>query len=158
VPGSHTTAPTKNIQKRYFCPTINFRTSSFRRKLAALIGALLIGLMSVAPAFAASNSVTDVRLAPGATLCITPATPNVNAISYANANGTANAGGATFVVFNGSPNASNPIYIAPSPASFNATFTTSLPMGATFPGKFKLCATNPSTTNNTRITMSITTN
>jgi hypothetical protein len=43
-------------------------------------------------------------------------------------------------------------------AGFNATFTTSLPMGATFPGKFKLCATNSSTTNNTRITMSITIN
>ena len=129
-----------------------------RLKLAALVAALLIGLMSAVPTFAASNGVTDVRLAPGATLCITPATPNVNAISSADAQGTANGGGANFAVFNGSPNATNAVYLAFNSAGFHATFSTSLPQGATFPGKFKLCATNPSTTNNTRITMSITTN
>jgi hypothetical protein len=129
-----------------------------RRKLLALVGALLIGLMSVTPALAASNGVNDIRLAPGATLCITPATPNVTAFSYANANGTANAGGATFVVYNGSINATNPIYTAPNASGFNATFTNTFPQGAVFPGKFKLCATNPSTTTNTRISMSITVN
>jgi hypothetical protein len=114
--------------------------------------------MSAVPTFAASNGVTDVRLAPGATLCITPSTPNVNALSSADAQGTANGGGANFVVFNGAVNATNAIYIAPNSAGFHAVFSTSLPQGAVFPGKFKLCATNPSTTNNTRITMSITTN
>jgi hypothetical protein len=129
-----------------------------RLKLAALVGALTIGLMSAVPTFAASNGVMDVRLAPGATLCITPSTPNVNAISFADAQGTANAGGANFVVFNGAVNATNPVYIALTSGGFHATFSTSLPQGAVFPGKFKLCATNPSTTDNTRITMSITTN
>ena len=129
-----------------------------RRKLFALVGALLIGLLSVVPAFAASsNSVTDLRLAPGATLCITPATPNVNAISFADAQGTAT-NGANFVVYNGAVNATNPVYIALTSPGFHATFTPSLPMGAVFPGKFKLCATNPSTTDNTRINMSISVN
>ena len=50
------------------------------------------------------------------------------------------------------------IYIAFNSSGFHATFTSSVPQGATFPGKFKLCATNPSTTNNTRISMSLTTN
>lgn len=130
----------------------------FRRKLTVLIAAVVIALVSVIPAFAASNGVTDVRLAPGATLCITPATPNVNAISSADAQGTANGGGANFVVYNGSTNATNPVYLAFNSLGFHATFSTSFPQGAVFPGKFKLCATNPSTTNNTRITMSITTN
>jgi len=130
----------------------------FRRKLAALVAALVIGLMSAVPTYAASNGVTDIRLAPGATLCITPSTPNVTAFSSANANGIANAGGATFVLYNGSINATNPIYSVSISGGFNTTFTSSFPQGAVFPGKFKLCATNPSMTTNTRISMSITAN
>ncbi len=125
-----------------------------RGKLVALVGALLIGLLTVVPAFAGSSSVTDLRLAPGATVCLTPQT----AITYANAQGIANAGGANFVVYNGAVNATNPIYSAPTSTGFNVTFTNTLPQGAVFPGKFKLCATNPSTTTNTRISMSLTTN
>jgi len=125
------------------------------RIIAAVLLALVALTGPIATTFAASNGVTDVRLAPGATLCITPATPNVDATTLADASGTANAGGATFVVYNGSPNATNPIYTAVTSAGFHATFTPVLPMGAVFPGKFKLCATNPSSVNNTRITMSI---
>jgi hypothetical protein len=125
----------------------------YRRKLVILAAALLIALMSVIPAFAGSSSVTDLRLAPGATVCLTPLT----ATSLADAQGTANAGGADFVVFNGAVNATTPIYLVHA-SGFHVTFSTSLPQGATFPGKFKLCATNPSTTNNTRISMSLTTN
>ena len=129
-----------------------------RRKLFALVGALLIGLLSVVPAFAAaSNSVTDLRLAPGATFCLTPATPNVTAYSLADAQGTAN-NAATFVVYNGAVNATNPIYTLTIAGGFHQTFTPSFPMGAVFPGKFKVCATNPSTTSNTRIDLSITVN
>jgi hypothetical protein len=126
----------------------------FRGKLVALIGALLIGLLNVVPAFAGSASVTDLRLAPGATVCLTPQT----AISYANAQGIANGGGAHFTVYNGAVNATNPVYIAFNSSGFNATFTNTFPQGAAFPGKFKLCATNPSATTNTRISMSLTTN
>ena len=126
----------------------------FSRKLLALVGAVLIGLMSAIPAFAGSASVTDLRLAPGSTVCLTPQT----AISYANASGIANGGGAHFTVYNGATNATNPIYMIFNASGFNATFTNTFPQGATFPGKFKLCATNPSTTTNTRISMSLTTN
>lgn len=126
----------------------------FRFKLAAIASAVLIGLMSVVPAFAGTSSVSDLRLAPGATVCLTPQP----ATNYADAQGTANAGGANFVVYNGATNATNVVYIALNSAGFYATFTPSLPMGAVLPGKFKLCATNPSTTNNTRISMSLTTN
>lgn len=126
----------------------------FRPKLLALVAALLIGLMSAIPALAASNSVTDLRLAPGATVCLSP----LSATSSADAQGTANGGGANFVVYNGAVNATQPVYIAQNSSSFHATFSTSFPQGATFPGKFKLCATNPSTVNNTRISMSLTTN
>jgi len=127
-----------------------------RFKLAALIGALLIGLMSAVPMFAASNtvSITDYRLAPGETKCL----PVLSATSSADAQGTANAGGANIAIFNGAVNPTNVVYLAFNSAGFHATFSTSLPQGATFPGKFKLCATNPSTTNNTRISMSLTTN
>jgi hypothetical protein len=125
-----------------------------RGKLVALAFALLIGLLNVVPAFAGSSSVTDLRLAPGATVCLTPQT----AISYANAQGIANGGGAHFTVYNGATNATNPVYITFNSFSFNTTFTNTFPQGATFPGKFKLCATNPSTTTNTRISMSLTTN
>jgi hypothetical protein len=134
---------------------------NYRMKIR-IISAVLLALValagSVGTTFAATNGVIDVRLAPGATLCITPATPNVDATTLADASGTANAGGATFVVYNGSPTATNPIYTAATSAGFHAIFTPSLPMGAVFPGKFKLCATNPSSVNNTRITMSITVN
>lgn len=126
----------------------------FRTKLVAFAAALLIGVLNVVPTFAGSSSVTDLRLAPGATVCLTPQSAN----SYADAIGTANAGGANFVVYNGAVNATNPVYIAFNSAGFHATFTTSLPQGATLPGKFKLCATNPSTTTNTRISMSLSTN
>jgi hypothetical protein len=125
-----------------------------RRKLVALAFALLIGLMNVIPAFAGSVSITDLRLAPGATVCLTPQT----AFSYANAQGIANAGGANFVVYNGAVNATNPVYNTLNSQGFNATFTNTFPQGAVFPGKFKLCATNRSTTTNTRISMSLTTN
>jgi hypothetical protein len=126
----------------------------FRRKLAALVAAVAIGLMSAIPAFAGSSSVTDLRLAPGATVCLTPQSANFSA----DAQGTANGGGANFVVFNGAVNATNAIYLTQNSAGFHAVFSTSLPQGATFPGKFKLCATNPSSTTNTRISMSLTTN
>jgi hypothetical protein len=126
----------------------------FRRKLLMLVGVLLIGLLTALPASAQSNtvSVTDLRLAPGSTVCLTPLT----AYSYADAQGTANAGGANFAVFNGAVNATNVVYLAFNSAGFHATFTNTFPQGATFPGKFKLCATNPSTTNNTRVSMSLT--
>lgn len=126
----------------------------FRTKLAAFAAALTIGVMSVVPAFAGSSSVTDLRLAPGATVCLTPQSANISA----DAQGTANGGGANFVVYNGAVNATNPVYIAANSAGFHAVFTTSAPQGAVFPGKFKLCATNPSNVNNTRISMSLTTN
>ena len=93
----------------------------FRRKLLILASALLIGLMSAVPTFAASNSVSDLRLAPGATVCIGP----LSATSSANAQGIANAGGAHFTVYNGAVNATNPIYIAFNSLGFNANFTTS---------------------------------
>lgn len=125
-----------------------------RRKLGVFAAAVLIGLMSIVPAFAGSSSVTDLRLAPGATVCLTPQ----SASSYADAQGIANSGGATFVVYNGAVNATNPVYLAFNSSGFHATFSTSFPQGATFPGKFKLCATNPSPTTNTRISMSLTTN
>jgi hypothetical protein len=125
-----------------------------RGKLVALIGALLIGLLNVVPAFAGSASVTDLRLAPGATVCLTPQF----ATSYANAQGIANGSGANFVLYNGAVNATNPVYSTFNSSGFNATFTNTFPQGAVFPGKFKLCATNPSTTTNTRITMSLDTN
>jgi hypothetical protein len=127
-----------------------------RLKLFTIAGALLLGLLSSVPAFAASNtvSVTDLRLAPGSTVCLSPLT----ATSSADAQGTANAGGANIVVFNGATSATNPVFLAFSSNGFHTTFTPSFPQGATIPGKFKLCATNPSTTNNTRITMSLTTN
>jgi hypothetical protein len=123
----------------------------FRIKLAALVGALLIGLTSAIPAFAGASDVRDLRLGPGVTYCL-PAQP---ATSYADAQGTASGGGANFVVYNGAVNATNPVYVASNAAGFHATFTPSLPMGAVFPGKFRLCATNPSRTNNTRISMSL---
>lgn len=125
-----------------------------RLKLAAIAAALLIGLMNVVPTFASNTvSITDYRLAPGATYCLTVLT----ATASADAQGIANAGGANFAVFNGAVNPTNVVYIAFNSFGFHAPFSTSLPQGATFPGKFKLCATNPSTTNNTRITMSLTT-
>ena len=62
-----------------------------RLKLAAVIGALLIGLMSAVPTFAAGYSaISDYRLAPGETKCLTV----LSATSSADAQGTANAGGA----------------------------------------------------------------
>ena len=126
-----------------------------RLKLAALVGALLIGLMSAVPTFAAGYStIQDYRLAPGATYCL----PVQYGTTSADAQGTANAGGANFAVFNGYSSPTNAIYFTQNSAGFHATFSRSLPQGATFPGYFKLCATNPSTTNNTRITMSLSTN
>ena len=126
-----------------------------RLKLAALVGALVIGLMTAVPTFAAGYSaVTDYRLAPGATYCL----PQQYGTTSADAQGTANAGGANFAVFNGYTTPSNAVYLAFTSAGFHATFSRSLPQGATFPGYFKLCATNPSTTNNTRISMSLSTN
>ena len=124
----------------------------FRRKLTILIAAVVIALVSAVPAFAGTSSVTDLRLPPGATVCLTPQT----GYNYADAQGTANGGGANFVVYNGAVNATNAIYFTQNAAGFHATFTSSAPFGATFPGKFKVCATNPSATNNTRITMSLT--
>jgi hypothetical protein len=62
------------------------------------------------------------------------------------------------VVYNGAVNATNPIFSVYNAGSFNVTYTSSLPLNAVLPGKFKLCATNPSTTTNTRISMSLTTN
>jgi hypothetical protein len=125
----------------------------FRRKLLALVGILLVALTTVVPASAQSNtvSVTDLRLAPGSTVCLTPLT----AYSSATAQGTANNAGANFVLYNGAVNATNPIYSALNSNGFYVTFSSSFPQGAIFPGKFKLCATNPSTTNNTRISMSL---
>jgi len=125
-----------------------------RIKRLALASALWLALLSALPAFAGSSSVTDLRLAPGASVCLTPQ----SAISYADAQGTANGGGANFVVYNGATKATNTVYLAFNATSFHATFSSSLPQGATFPGKFKLCASNPSTTTNTRITMSLVTN
>jgi hypothetical protein len=125
-----------------------------RLKLAALISALVIGLMSAVPTFAAGTStIQDYRLAPGATYCL----PQQYGTISADAQGTANAGGANFAVFNGYNAPNNAIYLAFTSAGFHAVFTSSLPQGATFPGYFKLCATNPSTTNNTRISMTLTT-
>jgi hypothetical protein len=125
-----------------------------RRKLLILVGALLIGLMSALPAFASNTvSVTDLRLAPGSTVCLSP----LFATSSADAQGTANSGGANFAIYNGAVNATNLVYSVSNSPGFHVTFTTSFPMGATLPGKFKLCATNPSTTTNTRISMSLTT-
>jgi hypothetical protein len=43
-------------------------------------------------------------------------------------------------------------------AGFHTTFTTSAPQSAVLPGKFKVCASNPSLTNNTRISLSLVTN
>jgi len=127
----------------------------FRRKLAALVAALVIGLMSAVPTFAAGyTAIADYRLAPGETKCLTV----LSASTSADAQGTANAGGANFAVFNGYSSPSNAVYLAFNSAGFHATFSRSLPQGAVFPGMFKLCATNPSTTNNTRISMSLSTN
>jgi len=127
----------------------------FRRKLTVLIAAVAIALFSAVPTFAAGYSaVTDYRLAPGATYCL----PVQYATTSADAQGTANGGGANFAVFNGYTSASNAVYLAFNSAGFHATFSRSLPQGATFPGYFKLCATNPSTTNNTRNTMSLSAN
>ena len=125
-----------------------------RLKLAAIIGALVIGLMSAVPTFAGTSSVTDLRLAPGASICLTPQT----AISYADVQGTANGGGVNVAVYNGAVNATNTVFLALNSNGFHATFTPSFPQGAVFPGKFKVCASNPSATTNTRITMSLTTN
>lgn len=125
-----------------------------RLKLAAIIGALVIGLMSAVPTFAGASAVVDYRLAPGETYCLTAQ----SATNSADAQGTANAGGANFAVFNGYTSPTNAVYLAFNSAGFHATFSRSLPQGAVFPGKFKLCATNPSTTNNTRISMSLSTN
>jgi hypothetical protein len=111
--------------------------------------------MSAVPTFAAGYSaVTEYRLAPGATYCL----PIQYGTTSADAQGTANAGGANFAVFNGYSAPTNAVYLAFTSAGFHATFSRSLPQGATFPGYFKLCATNPSTTNNTRISMSLSTN
>jgi len=127
----------------------------FRRKLAALVAALVIGLMSAVPTFAAGYSaISDYHLAPGETKCLSV----LSATSSADAQGTANAGGANFAVFNGRNAPNNAVYLAFTSAGFHAVFNTSLPQGATFPGYFKLCATNPSTTTNTRISMSLATN
>ena len=125
-----------------------------RLKVAAVISALVIGLMSAVPTFAGTSSVTDLRLAPGASICLTPQT----AISYADVQGIANGGGVNVAVYNGAINATNTVYLALNSNSFYTTFTPSFPQGAVFPGKFKVCASNPSSTNNTRITMSLTTN
>lgn len=126
-----------------------------RVKVAAIASAVIIALFSAVPTFAAGYSaVTDYRLAPGATYCL----PAQYATTSADAQGTANGGGANFAVFNGYSSPTNAVYLAFTSAGFHATFSRSLPQGATFPGYFKLCATNPSTTNNTRITMSLSTN
>jgi hypothetical protein len=126
----------------------------FRLKLATIAAALLIGLMNVVPTFASNTvSITDYRLAPGATYCLTVLT----ATTSADAQGTANAGGADFVVYNGAVKADKSVFTVYGSPGFHAPFSVSNPQGATFPGKFKLCATNPSATNNTRITMSLTT-
>jgi hypothetical protein len=131
------------------------KRAMLRLKLAAIIGALVIGLMSAVPTFAAGyTSVTEYRLAPGATYCL----PAQYGTISADAQGTANAGGANFAVFNGPTSPTNAVYLAFTSAGFHATFSRSLPQGAVFPGYFKLCATNPSTTTNTRITMSLATN
>jgi len=79
-----------------------------RLKLAAIIGALVIGLMSAVPTFAGTSSVTDLRLAPGASICLTPQT----AISYADVQGTANGGGVNVAVYNGAVNATNTVFLA----------------------------------------------
>src|SRR3954470_8647938 len=110
----------------------------FRIKLAALVGALLIGLMSVIPAFAGSSSVTDLRLAPGSTVCLTPQSANTSA----DVQGIANGDGADFVVYNGAISATKSIYSVYGSHGFHVTYTTTLPQNATIPGKFKLCATN----------------
>jgi hypothetical protein len=125
-----------------------------RLKLAALIGALVIGLMSAVPTFAGTSSVTDLRLAPGASICLTPQ----NATSYADVQGTANGGGVNVAVYNGAVNATNTVFLALNSNAFHATFTPSFPQGAVIPGKFKVCSSNPSTTTNTRISMTLTTN
>jgi hypothetical protein len=126
-----------------------------RVKVAAIASAVVIALMSAVPTFAAGYSyLPDYRLAPGETKCLTV----LSASTSADAQGTANAGGANFAVFNGYSSPSNAVYLAFTSAGFHATFSRSLPQGAVFPGMFKLCATNPSTTNNTRITMSLSTN
>jgi hypothetical protein len=126
----------------------------FRRKLTVLIAAVAIALVSTFPAFAGTSSVTDLRLAPGASICLTPQT----AISFADVQGTANGGGVNVAVYNGAVNATNTVFLALNSNAFHPTFTTGAPQGAVFPGKFKVCASNPSTTNNTRITMTLTTN
>jgi hypothetical protein len=131
------------------------KLAMLRLKLAALIGALLIGLMSAIPTFAAGTSnVTDLRLAPGSSICLTPQT----ATSYADVQGTANGTGVNVAVYNGAVNATNTVFLALNSNAFHATFTPSNPQGAVFPGKFKVCLGNPSTTNNTRITVTLTTN
>jgi hypothetical protein len=124
-----------------------------RRKLTILIAAVAIALVSAVPAFAGTSSVTDLRLAPGASICLTPQT----AINYADVQGTANGGGVNVAVYNGAVNATNTVYLALNTNAFHVTFTPSFPHGAVFPGKFKVCASNPSTTTNTRISMSLTT-
>ena len=126
----------------------------FRRKLAALIAAVAIGLMSAIPAFAGTSSVSDLRLAPGASICLTPQT----AMSYADVDGFANGSGVNVAVYNGATNATNVVFLAFNSNGFHTTFTSSFPQGAVIPGKFKVCASNPSTTNNARLTMTLTTN
>jgi hypothetical protein len=126
----------------------------FRRKLTILIVAVAIALVSAIPAFAGTSSVTDLRLAPGSSICLTPQT----ATSYADVQGTANGGGMNVAVYNGAVNATNTVFPALNTNGFHTTFTTSLPQGAVIPGKFKVCASNPSTTNNTRISLSLVTN
>jgi hypothetical protein len=126
----------------------------FRRKLAVLVAAIAIALMSVVPTFAGTSSVTDLRLAPGASICLTPQSANFSA----DVQGTANGGGVNVAVYNGATNATNVVFLALNSNAFHATFTSSFPQGAVIPGKFKVCASNPSTTNNTRITMSLVTN
>lgn len=126
----------------------------FRRKLAILIAAVAIALVSALPAFAGISSVTDLRLAPGSSICLTPQT----ATSYADVQGTANGGGMNVAVYNGTTNATNTVFLGLNTLGFHATFSTSAPQGAVFPGKFKVCVSNPSTTNNTRVSLSLVTN
>ena len=125
----------------------------FRRKLIVLIAAIAVGLLGAIPAFAGTSSVTDLRLAPGSSICLTPQT----ATSSADVQGTATGSGVNVAVYNGATNATNTVFLALNSNAFHATFTTSAPQGAVFPGKFKVCASNPSTTNNTRLTMSLAT-
>jgi hypothetical protein len=101
------------------------------------------------------DAITDYHLAPGETKCLAI----LSALSSADAQGTAGGTtGANFAVYNGAVSSTNRVYYAQTSGGFHATYSTSAPFGAVFPGKFKVCATNPSTTNNTRISMTLTTN